>query len=97
MSDSMPDVVRSYDSFAKAAEEIGRSRIYGGIHLPSADRNGRNAGCTLGKYVVDHFLLPGTNNLLESASSSPGIIARQPILQDQLANPLPASPASQQH
>jgi len=32
-----------YDSFAKTAEEIGQSRIYGGIHFPSADRNGRKA------------------------------------------------------
>jgi len=54
-SDSMPGIVRSYESLAKAAEEIGRSRIYGGIHFPSADRNGRTAGSALGRYVVNNF------------------------------------------
>ncbi len=31
-SDSMPDVKRSYTSFSSCAQEISRSRIYGGIH-----------------------------------------------------------------
>jgi hypothetical protein len=57
-SDSVPGAVRSYDSFAKAAEEIGRSRIYGGIHFQSANRNGLDAGHTLGKYVVQNLLQP---------------------------------------
>ena len=57
-SDSMPGVIRSYDSFAKAAEEIGRSRIYGGIHFRSADVEGRKAGAALGEYVATSFLLP---------------------------------------
>jgi len=55
-SDSMPGVVRSYDSFAEAAAEIGRSRIYGGIHFRSADVEGRKAGTALGRYVVERFL-----------------------------------------
>jgi len=56
-SDSVPGEVRVYQSFEKTAEEIGRSRIYGGIHFPSADRNGRKAGGELGNYVSDNFLL----------------------------------------
>ena len=43
-SDSVPGVLRSYASFAAAAEEIGMSRIYGGIHFHSADLDGRKIG-----------------------------------------------------
>jgi len=61
-SDSVPGEVRVYESFEKTAEEIGCSRIYGGIHFPSADRNGRKAGSGLGKYVVNSFLVPLPGN-----------------------------------
>jgi membrane-associated phospholipid phosphatase len=57
-SDSVPGVIRTYDSFAGAAEEIGLSRIYGGIHFLSADLDGLSAGEALGDYVARGFLRP---------------------------------------
>ena len=64
-SDSVPGVLRSYTSFAVAAEEIGMSRIYGGIHFLSAALDGLNMGRTIGELVDGNFLLPlGTQPLL---------------------------------
>jgi membrane-associated phospholipid phosphatase len=57
-SDSVPGVIRSYSSFAATAEEIGMSRIYGGIHFLSGDLDGLSLGQAIGDYVNDHFLLP---------------------------------------
>ncbi len=57
-SDAMPGVFRSYESFEEAAEEIGMSRIYGGIHFLSADLNGLEAGQQLGRYVMQNYLRP---------------------------------------
>lgn len=57
-SDGLPGVFRTYDSFWETAEEIGLSRIYGGIHFLSADLDGLATGQALGEYVVDVYLLP---------------------------------------
>lgn len=57
-SDSVPDVIRAYSSFEHAADEIGMSRIYGGIHFLSGDLDGLSLGRAVGTYVDDHFLLP---------------------------------------
>ncbi len=56
--DALPEVMRSYESLSACAEEIGMSRIYGGIHFHSADMDGRKAGAALGKYVATTQLLP---------------------------------------
>lgn len=58
VSDSAPGVTRSYSSFAAAADEIGMSRIYGGIHFLSGDLDGLSLGRAIGEYVTDHLLLP---------------------------------------
>lgn len=58
ISDSVPGVTRAYSSFAAAAEEIGMSRIYGGIHFLSGDLDGLSLGQAIGDYVNDNFLLP---------------------------------------
>ena len=39
----------------EAAEEAGMSRVYGGAHSPSDNRDGLKAGRNLGKYVVEKF------------------------------------------
>ena len=41
-----------------AAEEIGLSRIYGGIHFLSADLDGLDSGYRLGEYVFQRYLRP---------------------------------------
>ena len=57
-SDALPGITRSYTNLALAAEEIGMSRIYGGIHFLSADLDGLATGRALGAYVVQNFLVP---------------------------------------
>jgi hypothetical protein len=57
-SDAMPGVTRSFNGFSQAADEIGRSRIYGGIHFTSANLDGQATGALLARYVLDNFLLP---------------------------------------
>lgn len=48
--------LRTFNSFSEAAEEAGLSRIYGGIHFPSANEDGLMAGRNLGNYVIQDFL-----------------------------------------
>jgi hypothetical protein len=57
-SEGLPGVVRSYPGFWAAAEEAGRSRIYGGIHYEFDNREGLAAGSALAAYVAGNFLLP---------------------------------------
>ena len=57
-SDTLPGVFRTYESFEDAAEEIGLSRIYGGIHFLSADLDGLAVGHQIGEHVFQNFLRP---------------------------------------
>jgi membrane-associated phospholipid phosphatase len=57
-SDTLPGVYRSFDSVSACADEVGMSRIYGGIHFMSANRDGKEAGGRIGAYVFNNFLLP---------------------------------------
>ena len=57
-SDSLPGVTRTFHSLATCADEVGRSRIYGGIHFESANRDGKASGRKVGDYVVANYLLP---------------------------------------
>lgn len=59
-SDGLPGVVRSFKSFSAAADESGVSRLYGGIHWPSANIAGQTLGFALGNHIVEHFLAPLT-------------------------------------
>jgi hypothetical protein len=52
----MPNVVRTYTSFVQAADEAGRSRIYGGIHFQFTNVDSLASGTALGNYVVANFL-----------------------------------------
>lgn len=52
----MPASGRAYTSFTAAAEEAGASRIYGGIHFQSANRDGLAAGRAVGEYAHENFL-----------------------------------------
>jgi hypothetical protein len=63
-SEDMPAVLRSFSSFSAAAQEAGISRIYGGIHFPSANEEGLSSGAKLGAYVAANFLRdrPGRSN-----------------------------------
>jgi membrane-associated phospholipid phosphatase len=63
-SDSLPGVIRYFDSFSEAAEENGLSRIYAGVHWDFDDLAGHMAGEALGNYVFDNFLTPVHQNPL---------------------------------
>jgi len=47
--------VRSFNSFQAAANEVGLSRLYGGIHFKRGNEAGLACGRTVGKYVSEHI------------------------------------------
>jgi hypothetical protein len=55
-SDGLPGVVRRFRRFSDAAKDAGISRIYGGIHFPSANEEGLKCGKKIGEYVARKFL-----------------------------------------
>jgi len=56
-SDSLPGVVRSFSSLAVCADEVGMSRIYGGIHFQFDNVEGKLCGQKIGDYITANFLL----------------------------------------
>lgn len=56
-SDSVPGVTRTYHSLAACADEVGMSRIYGGIHFQFANREGKRSGAQVARHVVANYLL----------------------------------------
>lgn len=54
--DALPGVTRRYRSFWTCAEEIGRSRIYAGIHFDSACREGLSAGRVLAEHAMKNYM-----------------------------------------
>lgn len=50
--------VRSFPGFSAAADEVGMSRVFGGIHFPSANYWGQAQGRSIGEYVCANFLRP---------------------------------------
>ena len=57
-SDTVPGVTRSYTSLSSVVTEIGRSRIWGGIHFSSADTDGQALGRKVGDWTFDTMLRP---------------------------------------
>jgi len=56
MSDELPGVLRSFNSFSQAAAENGMSRIYLGIHWSFDNLNGQATGRSVADYVFQHEL-----------------------------------------
>jgi hypothetical protein len=56
-SQEIPGIYRSFQSFQQAADENGRSRIYGGVHVESANRDGLAAGREVARYVLQNSFL----------------------------------------
>ncbi|MHB1422072.1 MAG: vanadium-dependent haloperoxidase [Gemmataceae bacterium] len=65
-SDGTPDVVRDYAGFWAAAQEAGRSRIYGGIHYEFDNQEGLRTGREVAEYIARTYLLPVETNALTS-------------------------------
>jgi hypothetical protein len=57
-SDSLPGIARTYTSLSACADEIGLSRIYGGIHFQFSNRDGKQCGLEIAEHVVANYLLP---------------------------------------
>lgn len=57
-SDGLPGVLRSFGSFSQAADEAGRSRVYGGIHFEFDNSDGLATGRALGDWVWERFGSP---------------------------------------
>lgn len=57
-SDSLPGVSRHFTSLAACADEVGMSRIYGGIHFQFDNTAGKASGKAIGDHVTANFLLP---------------------------------------
>lgn len=78
-SDELPGVMRSYAGFAVAADESAVSRVYGGIHFPSAIVSGQATGHLLAEHVWVNYLQP-----IEAPTfvlvSPPGVEARIQLL-----------------
>lgn len=55
-SQELNGVTRSYNSFTQAADEDGISRIYGGVHVRSANEDGLATGRSVADYVFNNFL-----------------------------------------
>jgi PAP2 superfamily len=60
-SPGMPGFTWTFDRFSDAAAQVIEARIWGGIHFRTSDELGGKLGVQLADYVLDHFLLPGSN------------------------------------
>jgi hypothetical protein len=57
-SDILPGVVRSFDSFADALEEVKNARIFAGIHFRSATNDGQVLGASVAQFVLGNAARP---------------------------------------
>lgn len=57
-SDALLGVVRQFDSFSAALEEVQNARIFAGIHFRSATNDGQNLGTSVAKYVLRNSMQP---------------------------------------
>lgn len=55
-----PGVMRMFSSLSDAANEAGRSRIYGGIHFEFDNQAGLHCGQQVGNWVADNYFLVPT-------------------------------------
>jgi hypothetical protein len=54
-SDSLPGVVRRFSSLRACADEIARSRVYGGIHYGMSGRQGLALGRQIAVWAIEKF------------------------------------------
>ena len=77
-SDDLSGTRRSFKSFSQAAAESGQSRIYGGIHFPSANREGLESGRAVGKQVAETMLVPLLKKRLSASYGSTTVLNTTP-------------------
>ena len=70
-SDSLPGVFRNFKSLAACADEVGMSRIYGGIHFQFDNVDGKRSGEKIAQYVLGNWLLPNSQLPAERLVNTP--------------------------
>jgi hypothetical protein len=55
--DATPGVVRTFNSFAACADEVGMSRVYGGFHFMFDNIAGKESGRKIGDFISANYLL----------------------------------------
>jgi hypothetical protein len=59
VSQELPGVIRSFDSFNEAAYEDAVSRVYGGVHVREASvTDALPTGLAIGNFVAENFFQP---------------------------------------
>ena len=53
---------RTYNSLRECAEEVSRSRLYGGIHFPAALNDGLTLGRQIAGHAITNFFAPERSN-----------------------------------
>jgi hypothetical protein len=78
ISDTLPGVFRRFTSLTACADEVGMSRIYGGIHFQFDNVAGKQSGGKVGDYVSANFLLPNAElpRLLVESTTADGASLR---------------------
>jgi hypothetical protein len=81
-SEGTPWLKRTYNSLTAAAQEVGDSRMFGGVHFPSANADGLKLGRLIGAQVFDRIAAnkPASVNTpasFVSAACSSGAAVRQ--------------------
>ncbi len=66
-SEGTAGAVRSFPGFWAAAQEAGRSRIYGGIHYEFDNQEGLRCGREMAEYIARHYLRPVEERALTNA------------------------------
>jgi hypothetical protein len=61
---------RCYESFSKAQEENGNSRVYAGLHFRSAIQGGDQLGRRIGRFAFEHALRPLRGHLAKDSRRS---------------------------
>ena len=57
-SDGLPGAVRTFKKLSAACDEVGMSRIFGGIHTMSANLAGQRAGKAIADWTFETSLQP---------------------------------------
>ncbi len=70
-SDTLPDVVRHYNSFEACAKEISESRVFGGIHYRFSGENGLALGRSVGALVLQSIGSKNISHIVHSQQASP--------------------------
>ena len=65
--DPYPGITRGFWSFSEAARENGASRVFAGIHFPTAVATGYVQGDEVGTYVYEHALKPLSAQVVAAA------------------------------